>query len=208
MLLFTILSLLIVTIVIILVGSYFKLPQVSVHRISLFTTILCFGLSMFFFILFDRSSAEYQFVLLHVATTSQNGFVEFPQGFFYFIHQFFMSFGLDGISLFFVLLSTFIMPLCLLTSYKQGLVRVKEYCLVLITIELFLLCSFTALDLITFFFFFWKHTNPNVFLNWYLRFAWTKNSCFFFIFFVYFIWINFFFFFHIAFILWYRKYQF
>ena len=171
MLLFTILSLLIVTIVIILVGSYFKLPQVSVHRISLFTTILCFGLSMFFFILFDRSSAEYQFVLLHVATTSQNGFVEFPQGFFYFIHQFFMSFGLDGISLFFVLLSTFIMPLCLLTSYKQGLVRVKEYCLVLITIELFLLCSFTALDLITFFFFFLKHTNPNVFLNWFLRFA-------------------------------------
>jgi len=82
----------------------------------------------------------------------------------YYTHQFFMSFGVDGISLFFVLLSTFLIPLCLLTSYKQGLTRVKEYCLVLITVELFILCSFTALDLIAFFFFFESILIPMFFL--------------------------------------------
>ena len=164
MLLFSIFLLLLVTILIILVGSFFKIRQDTVRSISLISTLLSFFLSMFFFILFDRSSTEYQFTLLHISTNRLGGFIEFPQSIMYYTHQFFMSFGVDGISLFFVLLSTFLIPLCLLTSYKQGLIRVKEYCLVLITVELFILCSFTALDLIAFFFFFESILIPMFFL--------------------------------------------
>jgi proton-translocating NADH-quinone oxidoreductase chain M len=164
MLLFTIFFLLLVTIFIILVGNFFKIQQDTVRSISLISTFLCFFLSIFFLILFDRSSTEYQFTLLHISTNNLGGFIEFPQNISYYTNQFFMSFGVDGISLFFILLSTFLTPLCLLTSYKQGLTRVKEYCLVLITVELFILCSFTALDLITFFFFFESILIPMFFL--------------------------------------------
>jgi NADH:ubiquinone oxidoreductase subunit 4 (subunit M) len=52
---------------------------------------------------------------------------------------------------FFILLSTFTVPLCLLTSYKQELILVKEYCLTLILVEVFLILSFSAVDLIVFF---------------------------------------------------------
>jgi len=164
MLLLTIFFLLLVTIFIILVGNFFKIQQDTVRSISLISTFLCFFLSIFFLILFDRSSTEYQFTLLHISTNNLGGFIEFPQNISYYTNQFFLSFGVDGISLFFVLLSTFLTPLCLLTSYKQGLTRVKEYCLVLITVELFILCSFTALDLITFFFFFESILIPMFFL--------------------------------------------
>ena len=36
-----------------------------------------------------------------------------------------IAFGIDGISLFFVILSTFIIPLCLLTSYKEKFLKVE-----------------------------------------------------------------------------------
>jgi NADH-quinone oxidoreductase subunit M len=71
-----------------------------------------------------------------------------------YINKFFISFGIDGISLFFILLSTFTIPLCLLTSYKNGLIYVKDFCLYLIILEIFLILSFSALDLIAFFIFF------------------------------------------------------
>ena len=154
MLLFSIISVILVTIFILLVEDFLKLSRVYAQSIALTGALVCFCLSTFFLILFDRSSTEYQFVLFYSASNLLNGFVAFPKDLFYYTHQFFTAFGLDGISLFFVLLSTFITPLCLLTSYKDGLFRVKEYCLVLLTVELFLIFSFTALDLITFFFFF------------------------------------------------------
>ncbi len=153
MLLFAIFFILLITISIILVGNFFKIRQDTVRSITLMSTLLCFFLSMFFFILFDRSSTEYQFVLTYIDTNKLGGLIYLPQNVLYYTHQFFIAFGVDGISLFFVLLSTFLIPLCILTSYKQGLTRVKEYCLVLLTVELFILCSFTALDLIAFFFF-------------------------------------------------------
>merc|ERR1711935_993710 len=51
---------------------------------------------------------------------------------FLYFYQFIISFGVDGISLFLLLLTTFLIPLCLLTSYKYNLIFVKEYCLCLL----------------------------------------------------------------------------
>jgi NADH-quinone oxidoreductase subunit M len=56
------------------------------------------------------------------------------------------------------------MPLCLLTSYKKGLKRVKDYCLSLLLLELFLIFSFVSLDLIAFFIFFESILIPMFFL--------------------------------------------
>jgi NADH-ubiquinone oxidoreductase chain 4 len=81
-----------------------------------------------------------------------------------YINKFFISFGIDGISLFFILLSTFTIPLCLLTSYKNGLIYVKDFCLYLIILEIFLILSFSAVDLIAFFVFFESILIPMFFI--------------------------------------------
>lgn len=88
----------------------------------------------------------------------------FSETVYFYINQFIISFGIDGISLFFVMLTTFIIPLCMLTSYKIGLIRVKDYCLSLLLLELFLIFSFVSVDLICFFVFFESILIPMFFL--------------------------------------------
>jgi NADH-ubiquinone oxidoreductase chain 4 len=82
----------------------------------------------------------------------------------FFINKLIISFGIDGISLFFILLSTFIIPLCLLTSYKKNLIYVKDYCIYLLLLEIFLIFSFSAIDLIAFFVFFESILIPMFFI--------------------------------------------
>jgi proton-translocating NADH-quinone oxidoreductase chain M len=65
-----------------------------------------------------------------------------------------VEFGIDGISIFFILLTTFIIPLCILTSYKQDFIYKQDYCLYLLAVELFLILAFSATDLLCFFIFF------------------------------------------------------
>jgi len=164
MLLFSLINIILITICILFAETFFKFSQLYVRSIALAGALVCFCLSTLFLILFDRSSTEYQFILFYTATNALNGFVIFPENLFYYTYRFFTAFGIDGISIFFVLLTTFITPLCLLTSYKEGLFRVKEYCVILLTVELFLIFSFSALDLITFFFFFESILIPMFFL--------------------------------------------
>nr|QFP99050.1 NADH dehydrogenase subunit 4 [Rhizaria sp.] len=169
MLLFIIIFILLSTIIIILVGNFFKIQQDTVRSISLISSNVSFFLSLFFLILFDRSSIEYQFVLNEIFINYKGllniyEFLPIPNNNFFYVHQFIISFGIDGISLFFLLLTTFITPLCLLTSYKQGLIRVKDYCLSLLLLELFLILSFIAIDLIAFFIFFESILIPMFFM--------------------------------------------
>ena len=149
MLLSLIIFILFFTIILILVGNLFKIQQDVVRSISLISTLFCFFISIFFWILFDRSSSQYQFVLYDVYTSFLTSKLfnimitdlkfNFLEKSFFYSYQFMMSFGIDGISLFFLLLSTFIIPLCLLTSYKKHLIFVKEYCLCFLFLELFLI---------------------------------------------------------------------
>lgn len=156
MLLVLIILILCIAIILILVGNFFKIQQDLVRSISLIASICCFFISLFFLIFFDRSTGQYQFSFNDYYTSSLSlkllGLL--PLDFFLSINQFVISFGIDGISLFFVLLTTFITPLCLLTSYKKGLIQVKDYCLSLLLLEFFLIFSFISVDLIAFFIFF------------------------------------------------------
>lgn len=74
------------------------------------------------------------------------------------------SFGVDGISVFFILLSTFLIPLCLLTSWKYLFQCIVDYCFYFILLELFLILSFSSLDIITFFIFFESILIPMFFI--------------------------------------------
>src|SRR6202167_4487760 len=62
--------------------------------------------------------------------------------------------GIDGISLFFVLLSTFLTPICVIASWTSVRVRVKEYMIAFLVLETMMVGTFCALDLFVFYVFF------------------------------------------------------
>ncbi len=62
--------------------------------------------------------------------------------------------GIDGISLFFVLLSTLLTPICILSSWEAVHFRVKEYMVAFLVLETFMVGMFCALDLALFYVFF------------------------------------------------------
>jgi NADH-quinone oxidoreductase subunit M len=62
--------------------------------------------------------------------------------------------GIDGISLFFVLLSTFLTPICILSSWEAVQTRVKEYMIAFLVMETFMVGTFCALDFVLFYLFF------------------------------------------------------
>ena len=62
--------------------------------------------------------------------------------------------GVDGISLLFVLLSTFLTPICVLASWHAIKLRVKEYMLAFLLLETMMVGMFVALDLLVFYSFF------------------------------------------------------
>src|SRR5262249_46561242 len=62
--------------------------------------------------------------------------------------------GIDGISLFFVLLSTLLTPLCILSAWDVIRVRVKEYMIAFLVLETFMVGMFCSLDLALFYVFF------------------------------------------------------
>jgi len=62
--------------------------------------------------------------------------------------------GVDGISVFFVLLSTFLTPICVLASWEAIKTRVREYMIAFLVMETFLVGLFCALDFVVFYVFF------------------------------------------------------
>lgn len=102
---------------------------------SMFTFVLSLGL----WILFDRSTAVFQF-----------------REYWQWIDQVNINFnlGVDGISLFFVLLTTLLVPLCLLASWDSIKIHVKEYLIAFLVMETMLIIVFCILDLLLFYVFF------------------------------------------------------
>ncbi len=68
----------------------------------------------------------------------------------------FMSYhmGVDGISMLFVILTTFLMPFCILASWESVQDRVKEYMIAFLVLETFMIGVFCALDMVLFYIFF------------------------------------------------------
>ncbi len=62
--------------------------------------------------------------------------------------------GVDGISMFFILLTTFLMPICMLAGWDSITKRVKEYVVCFLLLETMIIGVFCALDLLLFYLFF------------------------------------------------------
>jgi NADH-quinone oxidoreductase subunit M len=62
--------------------------------------------------------------------------------------------GIDGISLFFLLLTTFLIPLCILTSWNSVGSNLKEFLIAFLVLDFFLIGTFCVLDLLLFYIFF------------------------------------------------------
>ena len=62
--------------------------------------------------------------------------------------------GVDGVSLAFVMLTTFLMPFCIASSWVPIETRVKEYMIAFLMLEALMIGVFVALDLVLFYFFF------------------------------------------------------
>ena len=105
--------------------------------IALWTTLVTFALSLVLWRDFDPTTAQFQFV----EQRAWLGVIKFHM-------------GVDGISLPFVLLTTLLMPLCILASWESITARVKEYMIAFLVLETLMLGVFTSLDLVLFYLFF------------------------------------------------------
>jgi proton-translocating NADH-quinone oxidoreductase chain M len=107
--------------------------------VCLSTASLTFLLSLILCFFFDKSSAIFQF------ETNQIWFLDYSMIF---------SFGIDGVSLFFVILTTMLIPICLLISWNSFTYLLKLYLLLFLIMESMLIGVFCILDLLLFYIFF------------------------------------------------------
>ncbi|HZS83377.1 MAG TPA: NADH-quinone oxidoreductase subunit M [Stellaceae bacterium] len=107
--------------------------------IALWTSLATFVLSLFIWVNFDPTTSDFQFV-------EQSDWVP--------TFNIAYHMGIDGISLFFVLLSTFLTVLCVIASWISVTSRVKEYMIAFLVLETLMVGMFCALDFIVFYMFF------------------------------------------------------
>jgi NADH-quinone oxidoreductase subunit M len=110
----------------------------NMRRIALGTTLVTFLLSIVLVLQFDGSSSDFQFV-------EQLGWLGGDISY---------RMGVDGISVLFVLLTAFLMPFCILASWKSITERVAEYMIAFLVLETLMIGVFCALDLLLFYVFF------------------------------------------------------
>lgn len=109
----------------------------NIRWAALWTTIVTFVLSLLIWLNFDKTNPDMQFVERH----------EWLSG----VASYHM--GVDGISMLFVILTTFLMPICILASWHVTS-RVREYMLAFLVLETLMIGVFCSLDLVLFYLFF------------------------------------------------------
>ena len=105
--------------------------------IALWTTLITFLVSLLIWQHFDNTNPGFQFLEEYAWL----GPLKYKM-------------GVDGISILFVILTTFLMPLCILASWEAIEDRVKEYMIAFLVLETLMLGVFCALDLVLFYLFF------------------------------------------------------
>src|SRR5690606_13033800 len=110
----------------------------NIRNVALLTTVFTFVLSLFIWIGFDYSVPGFQMVEKREWLDSGISY-----------HM-----GVDGISMLFVILTTFLMPFCILASWESIENRVKEYMIAFLILETLMIGVFCALDIVLFYVFF------------------------------------------------------
>ncbi len=112
--------------------------QQNARYVALWTTVITFLISLLIWVDFNNATADFQFVERH----------DWLGGAF----NYYM--GVDGISMLFVILTTFLMPICIIASWDSIKTRVREYMIAFLILETLVIGVFCALDLVLFYVFF------------------------------------------------------
>jgi proton-translocating NADH-quinone oxidoreductase chain M len=108
-----------------------------IRNFSLFWSLLIFNISIFLVFSFDNTSSNFQFVeeINWIAITNNN-----------------IVLGIDGLALFMILLTTFLIPVCSMLSFTlTNVSKVKEYNIAFLVLEAILLGVFSTLDILLFY---------------------------------------------------------
>ncbi len=106
--------------------------------ISLFVSLANFILSLYLWYLFDKANSGFQFV---EERTWLEGFINYKV-------------GIDGISILFIILTTFITPLCIISVNSTIKNRLKDFLVAILFMETMMIGVFCSLDLVIFYLFF------------------------------------------------------
>ena len=115
-----------------------KEKNITVKYVALFTSLVNFFLSLYLWILFDQTKPDFQFVEEKVWI---EGFINYKV-------------GIDGISILFIILTTFITPLCIISINNSIKTRLNEFLIAVLIMESFMIGVFCSLDLFVFYLFF------------------------------------------------------
>ena len=110
----------------------------TIKYVALFTSVVNFLLSIYLWHLFDSNTSEFQFVEDRNWIT---GLVNYKV-------------GVDGISILFVILTTFITPLCIISVNNTIKVKLRDFLIAILIMESFMIGVFCSLDLVVFYLFF------------------------------------------------------
>ena len=127
------------------IGSIFLLfsktdseKNFTIKYVALFTSVVNFLLSIYLWYLFDANTSEFQFIEDRKWLV---GLVNYKV-------------GIDGISIMFIILTTFITPLCIISVNNTIKVRLRDFLVAILIMESFMIGVFCSLDLVVFYLFF------------------------------------------------------
>jgi NADH-quinone oxidoreductase subunit M len=106
--------------------------------VAIFSSITNFLLSIFLWYSFDTQSSDFQFIEKRIWI---DGFINF-------------QLGVDGISILFILLTTFIAPICIFSGIHSIKFKIKEFLIAILVMQTLMLGVFCSLDLVIFYLFF------------------------------------------------------
>ena len=110
----------------------------SSKYVALFISLANFLLSLYLWYIFDKTSVDFQFLENREWLA---GFVNYKV-------------GVDGISILFIILTTFITPICIISVNETIKHKLKEFLIAILIMETFMLGVFCSLDLVVFYLFF------------------------------------------------------
>ena len=110
----------------------------SIKNVSLFISLANLFISIYLWIIFDKSESDFQFV---ENREWMLGFVNYKV-------------GIDGISILFILLTTLVTPLCIISVNSGVKNRLKDFLISILIMESLMIGVFCSLDLIVFYLFF------------------------------------------------------
>jgi len=123
---------------ILLTGGSEEVAARNARQVALWTTLVTFAVSLLIWVYFDPSQADFQFV---EEAEWLGGGINYKM-------------GVDGISLLFIILTTFLMPICILASWTSITSRVREFMIAFLVMETLIIGVFSSLDLVLFYLFF------------------------------------------------------